>query len=99
MNTQAIQAKGIKMCEPNCMVETWEKILEYASSPLHGTMSRKLRKGVSLQINSETIPQNCQIFVSDHLLRLTAQTEDGKTQNSYFDLRKIGSIKTISAGE
>lgn len=27
---------------------TWEKVLEYASSPLHGTLSQTLRKGVSL---------------------------------------------------
>jgi len=33
------------------MKATWEKILEYASMPVHGTMSRKLRKGVTLQIN------------------------------------------------
>ena len=33
------------------MKGTWEKIFEYASMPVHGTMSRKLRKGVALQIN------------------------------------------------
>ncbi len=33
------------------MKNTWEKIFEYASMPVHGTLSRKLRKGLSLQIN------------------------------------------------
>ncbi|WP_321429132.1 hypothetical protein [uncultured Methanolobus sp.] len=33
------------------MKDTWEKVFEYASSPLHGTMSRKLREGVSIQVN------------------------------------------------
>lgn len=27
------------------MKPTWEKIFEYASMPVHSTMSRKLRKG------------------------------------------------------
>ena len=33
------------------MKPTGEKTLEYASMPVHGTMSRKLRKGVTLQID------------------------------------------------
>ena len=33
------------------MKNAWEKIFEYASMPIHGTMFRRLRKGVSLQIN------------------------------------------------
>ncbi|ACF13286.1 hypothetical protein Ctha_0818 [Chloroherpeton thalassium ATCC 35110] len=27
-------------------MQAWEKVLEYASVPLHGTMSRRIRKGV-----------------------------------------------------
>ena len=84
------------MSENESMTATWEKILEYASSPLHGTMSRKLRKGVSLQINTDPIFDNSEVFVSDNLLRLTNVLENGDMQNSYYDLSSITSIKTVS---
>ena len=44
------------------MKNTWEKIFEYASMPVHGTMSRKLRKGVSLQINEGKVYENAVIY-------------------------------------
>ncbi|MBN2711867.1 MAG: hypothetical protein JXR97_05440 [Planctomycetes bacterium] len=76
------------------MKDTWEKVLEYASSPLHGTMSRKLRKGVKLQVNGGQIFENAQIFIGD-FVRFTMI--DGEASiNSYYDLEKIISITTIS---
>jgi len=77
------------------MKATWEKILEYASSPLHGTMSRKLRKGVQLQVNGEQIFEKAQIFIGDTFVRFT-QTDAKQTTNVYYDLEKIVSIKTVS---
>jgi hypothetical protein len=77
------------------MKATWEKILEYASSPLHGTMSRKLRKGVQLQVNGEQVFDKAQIFIGDTFIRFT-QVEAKQTINVYYDLEKIVSIKTIS---
>lgn len=50
MHTTQTQRKTI-ITRKNNMKATWEKIFEYASMPLHGTMSRKLRKGRRLQIN------------------------------------------------
>lgn len=77
------------------MKATWEKILEYASSPLHGTMSRKLRKGVQLQVNGDQIFEKAQIFIGDAFVRFT-QTDATQTINVYYDLEKIVSIKTVS---
>ena len=45
------------------MKNTWEKIFEYASMPVHGTMSRKLRKGVTLQINEGKVYESAVIFL------------------------------------
>lgn len=75
---------------------TWEKVLEYASSPLHGTMSRKIRKGVKLKINNETTFTDAQLFVGDTFVRLTQTESDGVVTNVYYDLDKIVSITTIS---
>lgn len=41
-----------------------EKVLEYALMPLHGTLSRKQRKGVELQINEGKIYSNATIWVT-----------------------------------
>ena len=75
---------------------TWEKVLEYASSPLHGTMSRKIRKGVKLKINHDTIFEDAQIFIGDTFVRLTQSETNGTMINVYYDLDKIVSIMTIS---
>ncbi|MBN2736477.1 MAG: hypothetical protein JXR70_05810 [Spirochaetales bacterium] len=77
---------------------TWEKILEYASSPLHGTLSRKQRKGVKLQINGGDVFENAQIFLGEDFVRLT-EIKDDETINIYFDWEKLESIKTLSQTE
>ena len=78
------------------MTPTWIKILEYASSPLHGTMSRKLRKGVRLQINEGKIYENAVIFIGDKFVRLTENDATEGNINSYFELKRISSIRTYS---
>lgn len=78
------------------MTPTWIKILEYASSPLHGTMSRKLRKGVRLQINEGKIYGKAVIFIGDKFIRLTENDPDEGDINSYFQLEGISSIRTYS---
>ena len=77
---------------------TWEKILEYASSPVHGTMSRKLRKGVKLQVNNGILLQDAQIFISDSFVRFTFK-DNQDTNNIYYDSNQITSIRTISTEE
>lgn len=78
------------------MTPTWIKILEYASSPLHGTMSRKLRKGVRLQINEGKIYEKAVIFIGDQFVRLTENDSAEGNINSYFELKRISSIRTYS---
>ncbi|ACF11101.1 conserved hypothetical protein [Chlorobaculum parvum NCIB 8327] len=78
--------------------ETWEKVLEYASVPLHGTMSRKIRKGVKLQINEGTVYENAVLFISDLFLRVTE--DSAKTSvNTYYNIDSIASIRTYSTKE
>ena len=83
------------MTEPQSIKNTWEKVLEYASSPLHGTMSRKIRKGVTVQINSGEVFDDAQIFISDTFVRMT-KNEGDTMVNVYYDMDKISSIKTTS---
>lgn len=83
------------MNESSTIKNTWEKVLEYASSPLHGTMSRKIRKGVKLKINNEIEFDDAQIFIGDTFVRLTQVGTKGAT-NVYYDLGKIVSIMTVS---
>jgi hypothetical protein len=81
------------------MKSTWVKILEYASSPLHGTMSRKLRKGVRLQIGEDKIYTQAVIFIGDKFVRMTANDPQDGNVNSYYDLDSINSIRTYSQEE
>lgn len=81
------------------MKATWEKIFEYASMPLHGTMSRKLRKGLQLQINEERVFEAAVLFLNDKFVRLTEIEADGRTVNTYYDMEKIVSVRTLSAGD
>lgn len=78
------------------MNATWEKIFEYASMPLHGTMSRKLRKNVRIQINEGKIYENAVLFLSEKFARLTENSDGNESVNTYYDIEKIASIRTYS---
>lgn len=78
------------------MKPTWIKVLEYASKPLQGTMSRKLRTGVRLQINNQSIFENAVIFIGDKFIRLTQNDTPEGNINTYYDLDQIVSITTYS---
>lgn len=80
------------------MKETWEKIFEYASMPVHGTLSRKLRKNVTLQVNGEVIFEDAVIFLDDKFVRIT-ENKDNTQTNSYFDWTGIKSLTTTSPKE
>ena len=77
------------------MKNTWEKALEYASMPVHGTLSRKLRKGVMLQINEGEQFKDAVIFLGEEFVRITAE-EKTKHINTYYDWASIASIRTYS---
>ena len=74
---------------------TLEKIFEYASMPLHGTLSRKLRKDISCQINEETVYANATFFLGEEFVRIT-ETDAGVTKNTYYDWDGITSVRTIA---
>ncbi len=80
------------------MKNTWEKIFEYASMPVHGTMSRKLRKGVSLQINEGQVYEQAVIFLGEEFVRVTEEG-DGQSINSYYDWAGISTIRTNSSAD
>lgn len=80
------------------MKSTWEKIFEYASMPVHGTMSRKLRKGVSLQINEGKVYESAVIFLGD-FVRVTETGSKKQSINSYYDWESIESIRTYSPAD
>jgi hypothetical protein len=81
------------------MKPTWEKIFEYASMPVHGTMSRKLRKGVSLQINEGKTYEQATIFLGEEFVRITLVDADKLATNTYYDWGGIVSIRTTSPSE
>jgi hypothetical protein len=85
------------MAENN--LQAWEKVLEYSSVPLHGTMSRKIRKGVKLQLNEGKIYEDAVLFISDLFLRVTEDSKEGASVNSYYDIKAISSIRTYSSKE
>ncbi|WP_066630884.1 hypothetical protein [Labilibacter marinus] len=78
--------------------QTWEKVLEYATMPLHGTLSRKQRKGVKLQINDGKVYINATIFLEENVVWVS-ETSNGEVSNTYYDWNKIFSINTISSEE
>jgi len=80
------------------MKATWEKILEYASMPVHGTLSRKLRNGVALQINEGKVYASAVLFLGEEFVRITEE-DDGRMLNSYYDWKSISTIRTFSPKE
>jgi len=78
--------------------ETLEKVFEYASSPVHGTLSRKLRKGVKIQVNEGKVHENATIFLGDAFVRITEKIGD-ETANTYFAWDKIACVTTIGKVE
>ena len=77
---------------------TWEKVFEYASVPVHGTLSRKLRKGIKIQINEGRIYEQATLFLGEDFLRVTEQT--GKSMvNSYYNWDKLACVRTLGEEE
>jgi hypothetical protein len=74
---------------------TLEKIFEYASMPVHGTLSRKLRKDIKLQINEAKIYENAVFFLGEEFVRVTENTDEQVT-NTYYDWDRIISVRTIA---
>lgn len=78
--------------------ETLEKIFEYASMPVHGTLSRKIRKDVKIQINEGKIYEQAVLFLGEGFIRITEQSK-AEAVNTYYSWDKIASIRTLSKAE
>ena len=76
--------------------ETLEKIFEYASMPVHGTLSRKIRKDISVQINEDPMFSDATFFLGEEFVRITESKEKAAV-NTYYSWDKIISVKTIAA--
>jgi len=77
---------------------TWEKVFEYASMPVHGTLSRKLRKGLSIQINEGKVYEGAVLFLGEDFLRVT-EKNGSVAVNSYYDWDKLVCVRTIGQTE
>jgi len=77
---------------------TWEKIFEYASMPVHGTLSRKLRKGIRIQINEGKVYEQAVLFLGEEFLRITEK--NGKEAvNTYYAWEMLVNVRTIGDTE
>lgn len=65
---------------------------------VHVRLSRKLRKGVSLQINEGKIFDSAVISLGDSFVRIMVG-ESGTSINSYYDWAGIQSIRTYGTKE
>lgn len=74
---------------------TLEKVIEYATMPVHGTLSRKLRKDVQLQINEGPVLADATFFLSEAFIRVT-EARDGKVINTYIDWAGVSCVRTLS---
>ena len=50
-----------------------EKVCEYISKPLHGSLARKLHKGIRVQSNEGKIDVEATMYVGDEFLRISEQ--------------------------
>ncbi len=69
--------------------------MEYASMPVHGALSRKLRKDVRVQINEGPVLETAVLFLGEAFVRVTEEQGDDVT-NTYYDWEAIASIRTFS---
>ncbi|WP_027720159.1 hypothetical protein [Maridesulfovibrio zosterae] len=74
---------------------TLEKIFEYASMPVQGTLSRKLRKNIRLQVNEGAVYESAVLFIGEEFIRIT-QEKDKECINTYYNWEEIGSVRTFS---
>jgi hypothetical protein len=91
----AVAARNVSERKRKMKKTTLEKIFEYASMPVHGTLSRKLRKDISCQINENKIFSEATLFLGDEFVRIT-ETEKGSAMNIYYDWEGIVSVRTIA---
>jgi hypothetical protein len=95
INSDGHTGNGCTLRENIMTKTTLEKIFEYASMPVHGTLSRKLRKDIKLQINEAKIYESAVFFLGEEFVRVTETAAEHVT-NTYYDWDKIISVRTIA---
>jgi hypothetical protein len=78
------------------MKSVWEKVFEYASMPLHGSLSRKLRKGIKVQVNEGKIYAEATLFLGEEFLRISEEENITEAINTYYDWKMVASVRTYS---
>jgi len=81
------------------MKMVWEKVFEYASMPVHGTLSRKLRKGIKIQVNEGKVYANATLYMGEDFLRISEEEGTGEAINSYYDWKMVASVRTLCDSE
>jgi len=78
------------------MKAVWEKVFEYASMPLHGSLSRKLRKGIRVQVNEGRTYTEATLFLGEEFLRISEEESATGAVNTYYDWKMVASVRTYS---
>lgn len=81
------------------MKAVWEKVFEYASMPVHGSLSRKLRKGIRIQVNEGKIYAGATLFLGEEFLRISEEEGVKEAINTYCDWKMVASVRTYSEPE
>jgi hypothetical protein len=81
------------------MKMVWEKVFEYASMPVHGSLSRKLRKGIKIQVNEGKIYANATLYMGEEFLRISEEEGTGEAINSYYDWKMVSTVRTLCDNE
>ena len=68
----------------------------YASMPLHGSLSRKLRKGIKVQVNEGKIYAEATLFLGEEFLRISEEEDPAGAINTYYDWKMVASVRTYS---
>jgi nitrogen fixation protein NifB len=99
---RAVRTAGSEKHDPNHAPQggesamnkaTLEKVFEYASKPVHGTLSRKLRATSPSRSTRARLQRRDPVHRRG--VRPRDLREDGKTTNTYYDWDKIVSVRTI----
>lgn len=77
------------------MKAVWEKVFEYASMPVHGSLSRKLRKGIRIQVNEGKIYAEATLFLGEDFLRISEEDGAKEAINTYYDWKMVSSVRTL----
>jgi hypothetical protein len=78
------------------MKAVWEKVFEYASMPVHGSLSRRLRKGIRVQVNEGKTYADATLFLGEEFLRISEEDDASEAVNTYFDWKMVASVRTYS---